>query len=68
MELLGFPPGNVHSKFVAFELEVLLNNTVKGAQPLVGLAVNPATGGVTTVTVCVLVAVPQALVAVNTTV
>ena len=62
------PPGNSQAKVDAFAEEVLLKVTLNGAQPLVDpLTLNPAVGGVTMVTVCVAVEVPQALVAVSTT-
>ena len=64
VELLGVPPENCQLYVTAFVEDVLVYCTVSGAQPLVGVAVKFAVGGVTMVTVLVLVTVPQALVAV----
>jgi hypothetical protein len=55
-------------KLVALGLEVLVNVTVSGAQPELAEAMNPAVGAVVTVTVCVLVVVPQAFEAESVTV
>ena len=68
MELDGVPPGNDHAYVVAFAEEVLVNCTVNGPQPLVGVAVKFAVGGVTMVTDCEAVIVPQGLVTVSVTV
>ena len=66
VEVAGLPPGNDHCTVVAF-VEVLLNSTVSGSHPVVGVAVNAATGGVASTTVLLLVEVPQILVVVNVT-
>jgi hypothetical protein len=47
--------------------EVLLNSTVRGPHPVVGVAVNAATGGVASTTVLVFGVLPQILVVVNVT-
>lgn len=68
VELEGVPPGNNHAKVVALGDERLLYCTVRDVQPVVGVALKAAVGGVMMVTVWVAVEVPQAFVAVNTTV
>ena len=67
VELLGVPPGKSHDQLVTLSDEVLLYITVKGAQPLVVVDVNPPTGSVTIVIVSVVVTEPHSFVAVNTT-
>ena len=64
----GAPPGNDQLKLVALAEDAFINVTLRGPQPLVGVAENPAVGGVRMVMVWVNVFVPQALVAVSTTV
>ncbi len=68
VELLGVPPGNCQLKLALLGEEVLVNITVRGWQPVVGDAVNPAVGGVEIVTVWMEVSAPQGPVAINTTV
>ena len=68
VEVAGVPPSKIQEKLVELLLEVLLNNTVKGAQPIALLKVNAATGIVTMVTVCSIKVVPQLFVAANVTV
>lgn len=68
VELEGFPPGNDQLYAVGAPLEVLVNCTVSGPQPLVGAAVKLATGGASRETVWVEVVLPQSLVEVSVTV
>ena len=68
MLVAGVPPSNVQAKSVASALDWLVNVTTRGAQPSSVLAENAACGGSRIVTVCVVVLLPQALVAVSVTV
>lgn len=65
---LGVPPGNDQSYVVGLPPEVLVNCTVSGPQPLVGVAVKLAVGGASREMVWVEVVVPQSLVELRVTV
>ena len=68
VELNGVPPGKLQAYPVVLADALLVNCTVVDTQPLVGVPVKFAVGGVAMVTTWVAVLVPQALVAVSTTV
>lgn len=68
VELEGLPPGNDQAYELGIPLEVLVNCTVSGPHPEVGLAMKLAIGGPVRETVWVVVALPQSFVAVSMTV
>ena len=68
VEDAGVPPTKLQTYPVALAEEVLVNCATKGAQPLLLETVNVAVGACTICTLWVEVVVPQALVAVSTTV
>jgi hypothetical protein len=63
----GVPPGN-DQLYVVASVEVLVNDTVCGAQPGLPVVVNEAVGAGIRDTVLVMVVLPQALVVVSLTV
>ena len=67
MEVAGLPPGKFQSQPVVLAEAVLANFTSNGPQPVVGVAVKLAVGGVRMLRVWVAVAVPQELVALSVT-